>query len=79
MSGIQLVLTIILMLTSLVLIGSVLMQKGDADGISALGGGSTGENYFGKNKDKSVQGKLSMVTKVSAAAFVVLTLIMLFV
>lgn len=78
MSGIQLIMTIVLMLTSLVLIVSVLMQKGDAEGISALGA-STGESYFGRNKDKTVQGKLAMLTKVSAVAFVVLTIVMLFV
>lgn len=78
MSGIQLVMTIVLMLTAIVLIVSVLMQKGDADGISALGG-STGDSYFGKNKEKTLEGKLSMITKASAVAFVVLTLIMLFI
>lgn len=78
MSGIQLIMTVVLMLTSLVLIVSVLMQKGDAEGISALGA-STGESYFGRNKDKTVQGKLAMLTKVSAVAFVVLTIVMLFV
>lgn len=78
MSGIQLIMTIVLMLTSLVLIVSVLMQKGDVEGISALGA-STGDSYFGRNKDKTVQGKLATLTKISAVAFVVLTIVMLFV
>ncbi len=78
MSGIQLVMTILLMISALVLILSVLLQKGDAEGIAALGG-STGESYFGRNKDKSVQGKLAQLTKVSAGVFIVLTLVMLFI
>ena len=78
MSGIQLIMTIVLMLTSLVLIVSVLLQKGDVEGISALGA-STGDSYFGRNKDKTVQGTLATLTKISAVAFVVLTIVMLFV
>ncbi len=78
MSGIQLVMTILLMISALVLIGSVLLQKGDAEGIAALGA-STGESYFGRNKEKSAQGKLAQLTKVSAGVFVVLTLAMLFI
>ena len=78
MSGIQLVMTIILMISALVLIVSVLLQKGDAEGIAALGA-STGDSYFGKNKEKSAQGKLANVTKISAGVFVVLTLVMLFI
>jgi preprotein translocase subunit SecG len=78
MSGIQLVMTILLMISAVVLIVSVLLQKGDAEGIAALGA-STGESYFGRNKDKSTQGKLAQLTKVSAGVFVVLTLAMLFI
>jgi preprotein translocase subunit SecG len=78
MTGIQLVLTIILMLVAAVLIISVLLQKGDEDGLSALGAKS-GDSYFGKNKDKSMQGRLATLTKVSAIVFIVLTFAMRFV
>ncbi len=78
MSGIQLVMTIILMAVTAVLVVSVLLQKGDAEGLAALGA-SSGESYFGKNKEKSKQGQLAMLTKGSAIAFVVLCLVMLFI
>lgn len=78
MSGIQLVMTIILMAVTTVLVVSVLLQKGDAEGLAALGA-SSGESYFGKNKEKSKQGQLAMLTKGSAIAFVVLCLVMLFI
>lgn len=71
------VVTIILMvIASLALIISVLMQSSDENGLSALTGGSA-ESFFSKNKMNTLEGKLAMVTKVSAIAFVVLALIML--
>lgn len=78
MSGLQLIMIIVLMLTSLVLIVSVLMQKGDEDGVAALGA-SAGDSYFGRNKEKTMEGKLANITKVSAAVFVALTFVMLFI
>ena len=71
------VVTIILMvIASLALIISVLMQSSDENGLSALTGGSS-ESFFSKNKMNTLEGKMAMVTKVSAIAFVVLALIML--
>ena len=78
MSGIQLVMTIVLMAVTAVLIISVLLQKGDAEGLAALGA-SSGDSYFGKNKEKSKQGKMALLTKGSAVDFVVLCLVMLFI
>ena len=68
---------ILMVLASIVLIVSVLMQEGDSDGISALAGGSSSETFFGKNKSTSLQGKLSNITKISATVFVVLAIIAL--
>lgn len=68
---------ILMVLASIVLIVSVLMQEGDSDGISALAGGSGSETFFGKNKSTSLQGKLSNITKISATVFVVLAIIAL--
>lgn len=71
------VVTIVLMvIVSLALIISVLMQSSDDNGLSALSGGSS-ESFFGKNKMNTLEGKLAMITKWSAVAFVVLALIML--
>lgn len=79
MSALQTVITILLMIASLALIVSVLLQKGDADGLSALGAGSSSDSFFGRNKAKSIEGKLALATKGSAIAFVVLALILILV
>ena len=68
---------ILMVISSIVLIVSVLMQEGDSDGISALAGGSSSETFFGKNKSTTLQGKLSNITKISATVFVVLAIIAL--
>lgn len=79
MTTVQVIFTVLMMLASLALIVSVLLQKGDAEGISALTGGSSTNNFFGKNKGKSKEGRLATMTKASAAAFVVLALVLIFV
>ncbi len=75
----KLVMTILLMAASVVMIVSVLLQKGDADALSALGGGGSGESFFGKNKAKTLQGRLALLTKVSAVAFITIALLMIFI
>ncbi len=78
MTALQTVFTILLMLASLVLIVSVLLQKGDADSMSALTGGNS-NSFLGKNKGKTIEGKLALATKASAVTFVVLAMILIFV
>ena len=71
----SIVLDILLVIVSLILIVTVLMQSSDSDGMSALTGGS--ETFFGKNKNATLEGKLAMATKISAVVFVVLALLKL--
>lgn len=78
MSAAQLVVNILLIIASLVMIVSVLLQKGEDDAMSALTGGSS-DSFFGKNKGKSAQGRLVLMTKVSASCFVALALLMIFI
>ncbi|NLW20271.1 MAG: preprotein translocase subunit SecG [Clostridiales bacterium] len=80
MTTLQVVFTSLLLLASLALIVSVLLQKGDADGIGALtGGGSGASSFFGKNKTRTLEGRLATLTKGSAIAFVVLGLVLIFI
>lgn len=76
MDAINVILTILMVISSLALIASVLMQSSDDNGMNALSG-ATGESFFSKNKMSTLEGKLAMVTKISAIAFVVLALLML--
>ncbi len=65
---------ILLVIVSLVLIVSVLMQSSESDGMGAISGGS--ETFFGKNKNSSFEGKLALITKISACMFVALALLL---
>ena len=59
---------------------SVMLQEGDSEGIAALGA-STGnsETFFGKNQTSSLQGKMALITKISAGLFVVLAIVIMIV
>lgn len=65
---------IILVIDVIVLVASVLMQQGNSAGLGAIGGAA--ETFLDKNKAKSVEGKLELVTKVTAAVFVALSILM---
>jgi len=73
MSALIVVVEIILILLALVLIVAVLMQEGQSRGLGAIGGGA--ETFFGKNKAKSYEGKLALITKVAAVVFIVLAIV----
>ena len=77
MNALQIILNICLVLTSLVLIVTVLMQSSESDGMGAISGNN--ESFFGKAKNAALEAKLALATKVSAAVFVVLALIMILV
>ena len=71
----QLFFTIVLVLSSLVLIVSVLMQSGKSAGLSgAIGGGA--EQLFGKQKGRGYDKIFDMATKISAILFIVTALIL---
>ena len=74
MAALLVIIQIFLIISALVLIVSVLMQQGNTAGLGAIGGGA--ETFLGKNKAKSYEGRLELATKVSAAVFVVLAILM---
>lgn len=61
-------------LISIALIIVVLMQEGKNGGLSAFTG--TTDTYWSKNKGRSVEGKLALVTKILATLFIVLSIIL---
>ncbi len=75
MNALQIILNILLIIASLVMIVTVLLQSSDSDGMGAISGST--ETFFGKAKNAALEAKLA--TKISAAVFVVLALIMIFV
>ena len=74
MQALLVVINVLLILNAIILIVAVLMQEGNRAGLGAIGGGA--ETFFGKSKAKSYEGKLEMITKIGAATFIVLAIVM---
>ena len=71
----QLALTIIQVVLSLILVAVVMLQSGKSAGLSgAIAGGA--DTFLSKNKAKSVDAKLARWTKWVAIVWVVLTLVL---
>ena len=73
MAALTVIITILLVVSACILIGTVLLQPGESNGLGAIAGGA--ETFFGKNKAKSMEGKLALATKISAGVFIVCALI----
>ncbi len=65
-------LTIIFLAVSIALTVIVLMQEGKSAGLGSIGG--IGDSYWGKNKSRSMEGNLVKITKILAAAFLLIAL-----
>jgi preprotein translocase subunit SecG len=71
---VDLAIKILLLIASLVLIASVLLQEGNSAGLSgSIGGGA--EQLFGKKKGRGYQAILTKVTLVGAIVFVVCSVV----
>lgn len=67
-------LTVIFILVCVALVVVVLMQEGKSAGLGAISGAA--ETYWGKNKGRSMEGRLVKITKVLAVLFVVLAAVL---
>lgn len=66
-------LMIILLISSLVLIVSILLQSGNSDGLSgSIAGGA--EQLFGKRKSRGYDALLSRITTICAIVYIVISL-----
>ena len=71
----EIVVRIFLMIASLILIASILLQSGKSAGMSgSIAGGA--ESVWGRNKGRSYEGKLEKLTTISAIVFVIASLIL---
>ncbi|MBR5382455.1 MAG: preprotein translocase subunit SecG [Clostridia bacterium] len=77
MSALQIILNILLIISSLVVIVTVLMQSSESDGMGAISGNN--DSFFGKAKNAALEAKLALGTKIAAGVFVALALIMIIV
>ena len=60
---------------ALAMIIVVLMQNGGQQDIGAISGGSNNDTFFGKNKNRSREGKLKIATIVIGALLVIFSII----
>ena len=66
---------VIFVLVCCILTVIVLMQESKQNGLSGAISGAA-DTYWGKNKGRSVEGKLELFTKILGAAVIVLALIL---
>lgn len=66
--------TIVFILVCIALTILVLMQEGKSAGLGSISGAA--ETYWGKNKSRSMEGKMVSITKYLAIAFIVLAAIL---
>ena len=67
---VKIVLLVIMAIAALFIILVVLFQPGNSSGVGALGGQT--ETFLGKNKGKTTEHKLRVLTVISAVIFMVL-------
>lgn len=73
----QTIVTVLLVLSSLILIASILLQSGKSVGLGSIGGGA--EQIWGKNKARDYDAKFDKITKVAAVLFIVSSLAMAYI
>lgn len=74
MGALRIVLTVIFIIICIALSAIVLMQEGKQQGLGAISGAA--ESYWGKNKGRSMEGKLVKITKILAILFMVMAIVL---
>ena len=74
MGALRMILTIVFILVCIAITVLVLMQEGKSAGLGAISGAA--ESYWGKNKGRSMEGALEKGTKILAALFIVLSVVL---
>ena len=70
----RIILTIVFVLLCIAMTVIVLMQEGKSAGLGAISGAA--ETYWGKNKGRSMEGKLEKFTQLAAVLIFVLALVL---
>ena len=74
MEVLKMILTIIYILVCIALTVIVLMQEGKSAGLGTIGG--MADTYWGKNKGRSMEGRLVTGTKILVALFIVIAAVL---
>lgn len=70
----RIILTILFILICVALVILVLLQEGKSAGLGAISGAA--ETYWGKNKGRSMEGKLLKITTYLAVGFILLAAVL---
>ena len=70
----RIALTVLYILICIALVILVLMQEGKSAGLGAISGAA--ETYWGKNKGRSMEGTLVLITKILAVLFILLAVVL---
>lgn len=74
MAVVKIILQVIFIIICIALTALVLLQEGKAQGLGAISGAA--ETYWGKNKGRSMEGKLVAITKWLAVGFMLLAVVL---
>jgi len=74
MGALRIVLTVIYIIICIALVILVLLQEGKTAGLGAVSGAA--ETYWGKNKGRSMEGKLVKITTGLAVGFMLIAIIL---
>jgi len=75
MAVLRVIVTVLYVLICVALVAVVLFQESKTQGLSGTING-VAETYWGKNKGRSMEGKLEMGTKILAALFIVISVVL---
>ena len=74
MAVLKIILTVIFIIISIALTVIILMQEGKSAGLGATAGAA--DTYWGKNKGRSMEGRLVTGTKILVVLFVVIAAVL---
>ncbi|MCM1040331.1 MAG: preprotein translocase subunit SecG [Ruminococcus sp.] len=74
METLRIILTVIYIIICIALVILVLMQEGKSAGLGAVSGAA--ETYWGKNKGRSMEGKLVKITTGLAVGFILIAIVL---
>lgn len=74
MAVLRIILTVVFIIVSIAIAAIILMQEGKSAGLGVISGAA--ETYWGKNKGRSMEGKLEKITKWLIIAFMVIAVIL---
>lgn len=74
MDTLRIIVTAVYVLVCIALVVVVIMQEGKSAGLGAISG--MAETYWGKNKGRSIEGKLELITKILAVLFIVISVVL---